>query len=122
APLGPARGRAHPVAPALGQTEAPQHRLEGGAEASAGEPVEMPVVDEVLLHGERTVHARVLEDDAQAAADPVGLARHVVPEHSRGAAAGGEQRGEYPKERALAPAVRTEEAEALAALDGTGDA
>ncbi len=64
----------------------------------------------------------MLEDDAQAAADPVRLARHVVPEHARGAAAGGEQRGEDPKERALAPAVRTEEAEELAALDAQRDA
>ena len=122
APLEPARERAHPVAPALGQTEASRHRLDGGAEGRTGEPVEMPVVDEVLLHGERAVHARVLEDDAQAAADPVGLARHVVSEHARGTAAGGEQGGKDPKERALAPAVRTEEAEELAALDAQRDA
>src|SRR5437762_12909218 len=79
-------------------------------------------MDQVLLHGERAVDARVLEDDAQAAADPVGLARHVVPEHARGTAAGGEQGGKDPKERALAPAVRTEEAEELAALDAQRDA
>jgi hypothetical protein len=64
----------------------------------------------------------MLEHDPEPAAHGVGLARHVVAEDPGAAAPYGQERGENPEERALATAIRPEEAEELARLDPERDA
>ena len=69
----------------------------------------------VLAHRQLDVDARRLEDDADQTTNLLRLAYHVVAT-DRGAPAGrGEQGGEDPEQRGLAAAVRSEQAEDLAA-------
>jgi hypothetical protein len=79
--------------------------------------VEACVVHEVLLDGEEAVDARMLEDDPEPPAHRLLLARHFVSEDARGAVRDRHESREELEERALAAAVRPEEAEQLAASD-----
>src|SRR5439155_15083815 len=104
--------------PALGDPEAVQEGVDARGELGTAQAVEPTVMAEVLLDGELAVDARVLEDDAQPAAHGVRRAPHVVAEDARDASVRGQEGCEDPEERALAAAVRPEEAEQLATRDG----
>ena len=84
--------------------------------------VELGVQLEVLLGGQVAVERRVLEDQADVAADVVARGRDVVAGDGRGARGGLGQRAEHVDRRRLPGAVRAEEAEDLAGLDGERDA
>ena len=75
------------------------------------------MVQEILLDAQELVDARLLKDDAQSAPDGVGVPRHVVTEHACGTPRWLQKRRQDLEERALAAAVRPEEAEDLAARD-----
>ena len=95
-----------------------QEGVDAPGELGTAQAVEPTVMAEVLLDGELAVDARVLEDDAQSAAHGVRRGPHVVAEDARDASVRGQQGCEDPEERALAAAVRPEEAEELATRDG----
>ena len=71
--------------------------------------------------GELGVAGHVLRNHANAGAHRVGVANDIVPGHDRRAAGGRHQRRQHADERALARAVRSEQAEDLAALDREAD-
>ena len=84
--------------------------------------VELGMQLEVLLGGQVAVERRVLEDEADVAADVVALAHHVVAGDLRAPARRLGERAEHVDRGGLAGAVRTQESEHLAGLDGERDA
>ncbi len=74
----------------------------------------MALVAQVLLDRELAVDARVLEDDAELAADVVRLRADVEAADARRAGGRGKDRREDAEERALPAAVRSEQREQLA--------
>ncbi len=77
---------------------------------------------QVLGRGQISIERRVLEDQADVAADVVTLADDVVTGYAGPAAGWLDQRAEHVDRRALAGAVRPEEAEHLGGADFEADA
>ena len=111
----------HAAAP-LGQADQLQHVVDAAVELAPGHAVELAVEAQVLLGGEVDVERRVLEDQADAAADVVPLGAHVVAGDPGAAGGRPGQRAQDLDRGGLARAVGAEEAEGLARLDPEVDA
>ena len=78
AALKPARERFDQIGGACVKSKAREHRRDSLAQAAAGDSVQMPVMAQILGHGQLAVEARMLKDNAEPAADAV-----VSPRRSR---------------------------------------
>ncbi len=87
-----------------------------------GDAVELGVDAEVLLDGKVGVAGERLGNDADDAANGIGVFCHVVAGNRCTAAGDGHQRGHHADEGAFACAVGAEETEDLAVGDGEADA
>ena len=74
-----------------------------------GQPGETPEESEVLLHGERLVHAGGLRGEPDGALRPLRLASHIDAADRDPAGIGNDQAGDDRHQRGLAGAVGTEE-------------
>ena len=96
--------------------------MRGGDERGV-DAVELGVQAQVLLGGQVAVERRVLEDEADVAADVVALARRRRGRRrARCPPVGSRERAEHVDRRRLAGAVGPEEAEDLAGGDLEADA
>ena len=118
----PAREALDQLAAPLGEAEALEQRGDALGEPGAAQPVEMPLVAQVLLHRELAVDARVLEHDADVTAHVARRRPHVVAVHARGAGTRRQQGRQDAEERALPAAVRPEQREELSLANVEGDA
>src|SRR5205823_528877 len=79
-PAQPARKLLHPLIRALRQPEPLQTGGDPPVQIPSTEAIQMPLVDEVLAHGELNIEARALEDDAEPAPDLPRLGDEVGAE------------------------------------------
>ena len=86
-------------------------RATAAARHPSAEPGEPRGEEEVLLDGQQPVHAGLLEQQPQAAADRRLVGDDVVAEDARRAARGREQGGQQQHRRGLAGAVGAEQAD-----------
>ena len=106
------------IAAAIGQPQPREHFVLPARERSARQAVQVPLVHEVLGHGQLLVEARRLKHDADPPADRLAFARRrSKPRIADVARLQRNQRREQAKQRGLAAAVGTEEGEDLARLD-----
>jgi len=106
----------------LSQVDHREHLVHPVRDGAAVDAVQLGVQAQVLRRGEVAVERRVLEHQADVPADLVALTGDVEAAHAGGAGGGPRERAEHVDRRALAGAVRAEEAEDLAASDREGHA
>ena len=106
---------------AVGEADGFEQLRRALAAPRPGDAVQPGVNAHILGAGELGVAGHVLRNDPDAGAHRVGVANDIVPGHDRRAAGGRHQRRQHADERALARAVRSEQAEDLAALDREAD-
>ncbi len=114
--------RVREAAPPLPQPDHLHHLAHAAVDELARHAVELGVQAQVLLGRQVPVERRLLEDQADVAADVVAFGEHVVSGHERRAAAGTHERAQHPDRRRLARSVGAQEAEDLAAGDLEVDA
>ena len=113
--------RLHPLLGSFRQPQPGQEGVRPLPQRSSLHSVEMPVVPQVLHHGELGVEARALKDHPQVPSHVAGLARQIVAEHGHAPRGHAKQCGENLEERRLPAPVRPEQPEDLPARDGEGD-
>src|SRR5215472_16418496 len=96
---------------AIEEVDARQHFFDTGFEGLAVEPVEVSLMPEIFFRGELDVDALCLEDDADLAAEAVGIFGGVGAENDGAASARKHQGRENAEERSFAAAVWAEQAE-----------
>src|SRR5690348_3420187 len=106
---------------AVRQRHMSQHGCDAGLQFSAVQSVEMSLMPQVLRCRELHVHALRLKDDADAAADLVGLPARIKAAHQCAPTGWQHERGENAKQRRLAASVGSEQGEDLARIHGEGD-
>ena len=102
---------------ALPQPDHLEHLAHAVGDERGVDAVELGVQAQVLLGGQVAVERRVLEDEADVAADVVALAHDVVAGDARAARGRARERAEHVDRRRLAGAVGAEEPEDLAGGD-----
>src|ERR1019366_3167237 len=115
--LPPARERPGQLPPTIGQPRALEDVVDAHAEPLDGHAVDPRVEGEVLGDGEILVQAEALGHVADALLDALGLPHDVVSDHGAVTAGGIEDPAEHADGGRLSRAVRTEDAEDLAAAD-----
>ena len=116
-PLHPARERLHLVAGALGELDEVEQLVDLRLQLAAREPEVAAVDEHVLAHRQLRVERVVLRNDAEPGSDAGAVRVWVETEDAQRPAADRRDAADHPHRRALAGAVRPEEAERLAAPD-----
>ena len=106
----------------LDQVDSFEHVVDVLLALGLGDAVELGVDAEVLFDGEVGVAGERLGNDADHAANRIGILGHIVAGDDGLAAGEGNQRGHHADQRALARAVGAEQAEDLALGDREADA
>ena len=116
AALHPARVALGDAPSGVGEAELREQLVGALRELAATKSLQTALQDVVLAPGQFDVHAGLLRDDADRAANARRLARDVEPRDASGAAVGTGERRQDLDGRRLARAVRPEQAEDRAGL------
>ena len=122
APLHTAGVSLHGIVGPIGHRHVLQHRLDALLEIGAAQPEHLTVEFQILARVESGIQRQILRHDADQPLDLIGLFDDIVTVDAGIAFGGREQAGEHGDGRALARAVRAEQAEDFALLHGETDA
>src|SRR5579862_6341429 len=95
----------------IGKTNAGENLVHAVGECGSAKAVKMSLVPQILVGGKFGIDALRLEDDADLAPQTGWILRRIAAHHEGAAGGGNHQGGKNPKQRGLAAAVGTEQAE-----------